>query len=350
MQRIPSLDGLRAISITLVLLSHWVSWSRISLQLIESYGKLGVHVFFVLSGYLITNLLLREHACTSTVSLRDFYVRRAFRIFPAALAFLAVVIALFWPQMRWYHVAAALLYVANMDGSRPWIFGHLWSLSIEEQFYLLWPVAVKKWYRYKTAILLGVFLGAPVFRAALYAFKAQNGFLHGSLPVHADQLAVGCLLAILAPRLPKISGYLALAMLFAVIVIPGFPASSSARTLFMLFVLRPLLHVSLAGCVLHVMQVPYRALNWAPVAWLGKISYSVYLWQELFLPDSALHLGYAGLPATLACACLSYYLVEQPLLRLREMRARQAPPTNQVPGQLLAGEYRTQELLICEKL
>jgi peptidoglycan/LPS O-acetylase OafA/YrhL len=193
-------------------------------------------------------------------------------------------------------------------------------------------------------------LGVPAFRTALYAFKAQNGFLHGSLPVHADQLAIGCLLAVLAPRLPKISGYLALAMIFATIVIPAFPASSSARTLFMLFVLRPLLHVSIAGCVLHVMEVPYRALNWAPVAWLGRISYSVYLWQELFLPDSGLHLGYAGLPATLACACLSYYMVEQPLLRLRDMRPGQARAREQAPGPSLAGEYGTRQLLISEKL
>jgi peptidoglycan/LPS O-acetylase OafA/YrhL len=350
MHRIPSLDGLRAISITLVLLSHWVSWNGISPQLLESYGKLGVHVFFVLSGYLITNLLLKEHARTSTVSLRDFYVRRAFRIFPAAFVFLAVVVAVFWSQMRWYHVAAALFYVANMDDSRPWIFGHLWSLSIEEQFYLLWPLAVKRWYRYRTAIVLCVFLAAPVFRTALYAFKLQSGTLSGSLPVRADQLAIGCLLAILAPRLPKVSGYLALAMLFAVIVIPAFPASSSARTLFMLFVLRPLLHVSIAGCVLHVMQVPYRALNWDPVAWLGRISYSVYLWQELFLPNSGLHLGYAGLPATLACACLSYYLVEQPMLRLRETRPRQVAADQQAQERSLPGQYVTQQLLTSEKL
>src|ERR1700690_1965841 len=137
MKRIPSLDGLRAISITLVVLSHLVKWKHVSLQVLETYGALGVHIFFVLSGYLITSLLLGEYERTSTISLRDFYIRRAYRIFPAALVFLAVVIALYWRQMHWYHAAAAVLYVANMDISRPWIFGHLWSLSIEEQFYLL---------------------------------------------------------------------------------------------------------------------------------------------------------------------------------------------------------------------
>jgi peptidoglycan/LPS O-acetylase OafA/YrhL len=320
MQRIPSLDGLRAISITTVILSHLTRWNHISGDVIGGYGDLGVHVFFVLSGYLITRLLLQEYQDHSTISLRDFYIRRAYRIFPAAFVFLAVVIALYWRQMQWYHVAAAVFYVANMDLSRPWIFGHLWSLSIEEQFYLLWPFAVKKWYRHRTAILLCVFFFTPVFRTALYAFKV-NGGLTGSLPVHADQLAIGCLLAIFAPRLPKISGYWATGMLGAALLIPWFSMDSRWHTVVMLFLLRPILHFCLAGLVLHVIQVPYRALNWQPVVWLGKISYSLYLWQELFCSNKALHFGYVLVLPTVACACLSYYLVERPMLRLREKQA-----------------------------
>ncbi|HTS35036.1 MAG TPA: acyltransferase [Candidatus Solibacter sp.] len=318
-QRIPSLDGLRAISITLVILSHLVKWKHISLQVLGSFGALGVHVFFVLSGYLITSLLLREYERTSAISLRDFYIRRAYRIFPAAFVFLAVVTALYWQQIRWYHAAAAVLYVANMDIWRPWIFGHLWSLSIEEQFYLLWPYAIKKWQRHKVAILLCVSAVTPVFQAGLYAFRVHNGLI-ASLPVYADQLAIGCLLAIFAPRIPKIRGSWALTMLLAMLLIPWFPASSALRSIFMLFVLRPLLNVSIAGLVLHVIQVPYQALNWSPVAWLGRISYSLYLWQELFCSNASLHLGYFLVVPALASACLSYYCVEQPMLRLREKR------------------------------
>jgi peptidoglycan/LPS O-acetylase OafA/YrhL len=316
-RRIPSLDGLRAISIALVILSHLVKWKHVTLKAAGDYGALGVFVFFVLSGYLITNLLLREYERTSTISLSDFYLRRAFRIFPAAFVFLAVVIILYWHQMRWFHIAAAVFYVANMDITRPWIFGHLWSLSIEEQFYLLWPFALKKWYRHRTAIVLGGFVVTPFFQTALYALKIHNG-LAASLPVYSSQLAIGCLLAILAPRLPGIPRWLAATMFVAFISIPMFAANSPTRTLFSLFILSPLLHVSVAGLVLHVIQHPYRVLNWAPVAWMGRISYSLYLWQELFCSNASLHSGYLlALPA-ITCACLSYYLVEQPMLRLRD--------------------------------
>ena len=321
MQRIPSLDGLRAISITLVILTHLVKWGHISLPFPRAYGTLGVRVFFVLSGFLITKLLLHEHQSTASISLRDFYLRRAYRIFPAAAVYLIVVVILYWHQMRWYDVAAAALYVANMQSSLPWMFGHLWSLSIEEQFYLLWPFALKTWIRHKTAMLVGVMVFTPIFLTALYAFHARGG-IRGSLPVYADGLAIGCLLAIFAPRLPKVSGYAALAMSIAVVFIPLFPANTPARTLVLLFMLQPLLHVSIAGVVLHVIQVPYRILNWTPIAWLGKISYSLYLWQEVFCSNPSLKLGYSLALLAVLCACLSYYVVEQPMLRLREKRTR----------------------------
>jgi peptidoglycan/LPS O-acetylase OafA/YrhL len=336
-RRIPSLDGLRAISILLVILSHLVKWKHISGQVLGSYGTLRVFIFFVLSGYLITNILLGEYQRTSTISLRNFYIRRAFRIFPAAFVFLAVVSILYRSQMSWFHITAAVFYFANMDPSRPWVFGHLWSLSIEEQFYLLWPFALKKWYRHRTWIVLGAFWITPVFRTALYAFKVRNG-LAGSLPLFSSHLAIGCLLAILAPRIPKISRSVALIMLAGLILIPWFAGNTPARTLFSLFVLSPLLNISAAGLVLHVIQSPYGALNWQPVVWLGRISYSLYLWQELFCSNAALHGGYFLILPSIACACLSFYLVEQPMLRMRDrltlrrtFRSRKLPSAQELP-------------------
>jgi len=113
-------------------------------------------------------------------------------------------------------------------------------------------------------------------------------------------------------------------MFATLILTPWFPATSPARTLFMLFVLKPVVHISAAGLVLHVIQTPYRILNWGPVAWLGRISYSLYLWQELFCSNAELHEGYVLILPALACACLSYYLVERPMLRLREKWKRAA--------------------------
>ena len=98
---------------------------------------------------MITTLLLAEHSRTSTISLGDFYIRRAYRILPAAIVFMLPVFVLFWSQLRWYHMAAATVYLANFDPLRPWFLGHLWSLSVEEQFYFIWPSVFKKWYQHR---------------------------------------------------------------------------------------------------------------------------------------------------------------------------------------------------------
>jgi peptidoglycan/LPS O-acetylase OafA/YrhL len=115
-------------------------------------------------------------------------------------------------------------------------------------------------------------------------------------------------------------------MLLAVLLIPSYPANTPIRTLFMLFVLWPILHCSIAGLVLHVIQSPYRILNLAPLVWLGRISYSLYLWQEPFFFNPTRQPAYKLLLG-IGLACLSYYLVEQPVLRLRDCKA--IAPRNQ---------------------
>lgn len=325
-KRIPSLDGLRAISIALVVVGHLAKSGHAPRIFWDIYSALGVKIFFVISGYLITTILLREQERTSRINLREFYIRRAYRIFPAALVFMLIAFAVYWRELRWYDMAAAMLYVANLDIRRPWILGHLWSLSIEEQFYLAWPGVLKLWYQHRKAILIGVCVCAPLFQIALYLLKL-GGKAPPNLLTVADNLAAGCLIAVFAPRLPKISGYWFVAMVAGVALLPLYAANSVGKTLFMLFVLRPLLYASIAGVVVHVVQTPYRILNWGPVVWLGKISYSLYLWQQPFCSDPALRSGYMAVLA-LVCAAASYYLVEQPVLRLREKRS--GPSTRRV--------------------
>jgi peptidoglycan/LPS O-acetylase OafA/YrhL len=330
MKRIPSLDGLRAISILLVVVGHLAKSGHGPRMFWDHYAELGVRVFFVISGFLITNLLLREHASTSTIRLREFYIRRAYRIFPAAFVFMLVAFAAYWHQLRWYDMAAAVVYLANHDYLRPWILGHLWSLSIEEQFYLVWPSVLKYWYRHRVAILIATFAVAPVCRTVLYALKLHRG--GDMLLTDGDNLAIGCLLAIFAARVPKTSPYLAAVMLSAIVFIPLFEATTVRLTLLQLFVLQPIMIVSIAGVILHVVQVPYRLLNWSAIKWLGRISYSLYLWQQPFCADPHLKSAWLAVLA-LSCACLSYYFVERPMLRVRD--GRRAPKTTKLTPQVL---------------
>ncbi|MEO7329892.1 MAG: acyltransferase, partial [Minicystis sp.] len=151
-RRIPSLDGLRAISILVVLFGHMAGTRNFAFSFLDrlptsELANFGVRVFFVISGFLITRLLFEEHARSGTVSLRGFYLRRTLRIFPAFYVFVAVVLVLDRLgkiTLLPYDALTALTYTMNFHptASRSWQVGHLWSLSVEEQFYLLWPAIV----------------------------------------------------------------------------------------------------------------------------------------------------------------------------------------------------------------
>jgi len=129
-------------------------------------------------------------------------------------------------------------------------------------------------------------------------------------------------------------------MLLAVLLIPSYAATTSARTLVMLFVLWPVLHCSIAGLVLHVIQSPYRILNLAPVMWLGRISYSLYLWQEPFFFNPFRQPAYR-LALGVGLACLSYYLVERPVLRLRDRKTPAPPPETSETSMVMCEALQT---------
>ena len=214
--RIPNLDGLRAVAILLVLCEHWLNsaGSRLpaALQKLPRTGGFGVNIFFAVSGFLITLLMLREFTRTGRISLRGFYTRRALRIFPAYLAFLLFVALLDFAGIvrigatPWL---ACLTYTVNYlrPYETPWVIGHIWSLSVEEHFYLLWPLTVV-WLGPKRALraLVLVVAASPVLRVALWrAFhdEVNQGFI---TPTRLDSIGMGCLLAYLvrAPRLWRI--------------------------------------------------------------------------------------------------------------------------------------------------
>jgi len=142
MKRITTLDGWRGVAISLVIAEH-AGWERFPHQLWNGLGSLGVDIFFVLSGYIITTRLIQERAATGTISLSSFYVRRAFRILPVVGCYIAVlaVLSLFLPMdVRASQLAGSLFFFRNYQFAATWTgiyTAQFWSLSIEEHFYLL---------------------------------------------------------------------------------------------------------------------------------------------------------------------------------------------------------------------
>ncbi len=334
--RIPSLDGLRAVSIVPVLVSHAAGTQGfVSLEAIRPLGRLGavgVRVFFVISGYLITSLLLAEMRRTGTISLRGFYIRRAFRIFPAAWCYIAVMAALTAAgvvALSPEHMVASALYFVNMLETRGWYLDHLWSLAVEEQFYLLWPAVLRyAGARVGLMVAAAAAVGAPLGRLVFVALASEHvERWERTFPMHVDEMAIGCLLAGARPWLEANDRYMAflrspwfyVAPLCAVV---AHLAGSDQRV--GLALSQPFIATVVALCIHRWTTLPDdlvgRALNLRAVAWVGTLSYSLYLWQQAFLnrgSRAAIHAFPLNVTLALAAATASFYLVEKPLLALR---------------------------------
>jgi peptidoglycan/LPS O-acetylase OafA/YrhL len=320
--RIPSLDGLRAISIGLVFLGHLSGTRRFPLhsELLDLYANIGVRVFFIISGYLITTLLLREHAITSRINLRSFYRRRFFRIFPAAYAFITIAFVIWRATIHPVHFFAAATYTINYDLSRPWILGHLWSLSVEEQFYVLWPLVVVLFPGARNIVLTAIVLFTPITNAALIYFGRAGGMGLYFWTV-SDALAIGCLLASLrldgAIYQRVIQSRWLLFIPLTTLLLPV--AFHHVRGLSILGGLT-LMHLGIALTIDHCIRRRYYILNNPVICWMGTLSYSLYLWQQPFLNRESTAVWYTAFPANVLCASafalLSYHLVERPMLRI----------------------------------
>lgn len=333
---IPSLHGLRAISIFLVLAGHanpGIKHSLASSVGIDS-ANLGVRVFFVISGFLITSLLLKERSRPGGISLRLFYIRRALRILPAFFLFIGCVafLSLFGitriPAWSWLYV---LTYTVNFAPFPPfpWVLIHLWSLSVEEQFYLLWPLVMKV-AKLRTSIVVAVI--AVFAGPATHALEKLGGFTlqgYGPFPFACCSIAMGSLLAIWAPEARSfivssklLSSGRSLVFALSLIALAGVILNhSAAQGDALQIVQNALLTFSVAWLVFIPTGWAGRALNSAPFVVVGKLSYSVYLWQELFLYKGSgkgilvLALAYA---LTFAAASVSYWGLEVRFLGLRK--------------------------------
>jgi len=326
--RISSLDGLRAMAITLVIIGHLAGTRHFPLQsasIVGFYADAGVRVFFVLSGFLITTLLLRERAASGAISLQNFYIRRAYRILPAAYFYLLVVVAVCYASLPKKEILIAALYLSSYSLRRPWVLGHLWSLSVEEQFYFLWPAVMKKGESFAKQLAIGIIVCAPLARW----FLERTGHIRwmGSIPVIGDAIAVGCLLALGQSWVKKREKWFAWRGFPLIWIFTWTIPFLNAHSSFLSQVDSTLLYVGLAACMQNAIVAKYWILNTRIAIWIGALSYSLYLWQQPFLNRTS-NAWYAAFPANLSlvfgAAVLSYYFIERPLLRLREERRRRA--------------------------
>ncbi|WP_395673901.1 acyltransferase family protein [Phenylobacterium sp.] len=327
---IPGLDGLRAISILIVMASHLIT-DRIP-------GGLGVYVFFVISGFLIAHLMFSEAEKTGRVSLRKFYLRRALRLYPALIVYVLVT-TLYCVAVGFAisgtDVASALLYFANYHKSQP--FGIIWSLSVEEHFYILFPSLVVLLRANAKAVAVAallVCLGCLALRLAVGSLEPQlaaAGDFYNHTQYRLDSIAFGVLIAavyrtsgghaLLRPLSHPLCGIVALLTVLACLIFRDPYFRETIRY--------SLLGLSIAVILVGVLfrpTAPTRLLDSAPLVWIGKLSYSLYLWHYFvkfgfvtLFPETSV-VVYAPLLTALsfAFAAASYYWLERPMQALRK--------------------------------
>lgn len=353
--RIPCLDGIRAMAISLVLFSHLVGAS--GLEVPESWhrfldvGQLGVRVFFVVSGYLITTLLLEEHRRYGTVSLTHFYFRRTFRIFPAFYVFVVALMladALGWVALHDGDVLHALTYTTNYHRDRSWELGHLWSLAVEEQFYLLWPLMfLLLGVRGAIAMAAAYLVIAPVVRVVTWQlYPEQLPGIGETFQTVADAIATGCVLATARAWLAERPAFLALqrspwtvvSLVLLIFVINHHAGSITISYPVGETALNVCIALFIDWCLRNPSSRLGAFLEWRPIAYVGVLSYSLYLWQQPFTNRERDALV-TSFPINLLCivvaALASYHLIEKPFLawrqRLEGLLPRRQPRAAHVP-------------------
>ena len=320
---------------------HWLSNFLISMF---GAGAYGVDLFFALSAYLITSLVLRERAATGNMDLRSFYVRRILRIWPLYLSFVAfAALAPLWTpaqKLPLHYVAGFSLLAGN------WMYVFyglpnsfaipLWSVSIEEQFYLTWPLAFRKLSaRGMAVIAVGLLITANVLRIILAASGAAPQAMEYNTFTRLDPIALGILIALAGNKLPQLTRWQRGALLsvglaswvavygFSVLYHPD-PVNQWRSVLG-----HPVTALASAAILLSVIGSQHSLLKNKQLLYLGKISYGLYVIHE-FAHFCAIRLVHAstplmvlvqsgvGLTLTILVAAASYRWLESPFLKLKK--------------------------------
>jgi peptidoglycan/LPS O-acetylase OafA/YrhL len=358
----PELDGLRFIAFLAVYCQHTVgfgvaghhqhlpNWLGDLLGAFGLAGNFGVDLFFVLSSYLITELLLCERLASGKLDVKAFYVRRVLRIWPLyfTFVFLAYGLAFVLPseELTWRHVLAYLFFAGNwVSFLMPvtTVAGPLWSISLEEQFYLIWPWVVRRCSARRLALCaVGLMLFAMGARLAMGVLRPNDDWVTMNSFTRVDGIAVGALLAVaLQGRVPRWSTATRLALMGSCValllrVAYSFGLFDPPVGLTQLVLGWPIAAMACGGVLLSVLGAggPLGALlRSRPIVNLGRISFGLYVYHELVLKFAAvlfpqfnssipqmLAYGVFGLACTIPVAAASYRWIESPFLRLKRQR------------------------------
>jgi peptidoglycan/LPS O-acetylase OafA/YrhL len=336
------LDGLRGVAIIMVVVGHVAHFSFGSNGVWSTCSSAGVSLFFALSGFLITNIVAAEIETSGRIDFVRFYLRRCLRLLPALFAFLGTIAIIkllgLFPQDAWSSLAASVLYVRNIFGSGDGT-GHLWSLSLEEQFYFTWPILLFLIFKRRHSFTLAILIAIAVWRAGmihLHLASDVSGALYERPWFRYDSILYGCFISIAAGERPAADRPLSATLLHPLLTIPLLAWSTTISTRSSLHPIALTLEALLAASVTFSVVVCspqsalYRALASAPLRFLGRISYSLYLWQQPFLvvrqpPWHGLRTFPTSVGAALFLAILSYYLIERPFLSFKSKLSAAAP-------------------------
>jgi len=352
---LPTLDGWRAIAILIVLFFHsrdalirvfGAPMARLGPHMLL-WGPFGVDLFFAISGLLITSRLIAEESSSGSISLKGFYIRRAFRILPPSLTYLAVIGVLGGLGIIAFRLdswIAALFFYVNFTTEPLWYVGHFWSLAVEEHFYAFWPallVFVKTKYRLRIALVLCLLVF--FWRVVNYKYAAiglamgSTYFDHqGRTDFQIDGILWGAALALAYDRFsnkPWFRRLLTLpvgAVLFS-IVLGSLIVSGNWKLLQALLLFRKIaIPVVLLITVLNCRGIVASVFEQTLLRKIGRLSYSLYLWQQLFLVwhiESLTHVPWVNifplnLLCTFTCAAISYRFLERPFIRMGHRAAK----------------------------
>jgi peptidoglycan/LPS O-acetylase OafA/YrhL len=336
---IAGLDALRVVAIAMVVLYH--SGAPVP-------GPMGVIIFFVLSGFLITSLLLKEIAATGSISTLNFYRRRAYRIFPTFYVcwFLTILFTL-WHEhsIIWSRAMESFFYLADYgraflraNDHRTYPMGISWSLAVEEQFYLLWPLTLAWVIRLRApARAVAVMIaGIWVWRSILLlGFHVPLTYVYNAFDARADALLVGCWLALMVYRekvplaLHRILAdkRLVLVPIVVLAILGSLDLKPSPRTILIDLTLEPLFAAMLLLQLAFWGAYGWRFLEHPGIKFVARLSYAIYLYHPLTTAvGDLLHLhhgrGLLGAVLFLPVASASYYWIERPFMRMRDRGRR----------------------------